>query len=108
MAKLHPYGFSEKIVTFIYSYLKRRKQKVKIEKFYSDFLTFLSGVPQGYVLGPILLNLFFSNLLATLKMSEFYNFVDENTISTASKNIGNLIKTLEKGSETAVGLIKIK
>ena len=27
IAKLHAYGFSQKTVTFIYSYLKRRKQK---------------------------------------------------------------------------------
>ena len=41
-------------------------------------------------------------LLATLKMPELYNFADDNTISTASKNMNNLIHTLEKESETAV------
>ena len=35
-------------------------------------------------------------------MSELYNFVDNHTISTASKNMSNLIQTLEKESETAV------
>ena len=35
-------------------------------------------------------------------MSELYNFTDNNNISTASKNISNLIHTLEKESETAV------
>ena len=35
-------------------------------------------------------------------MSELYNFADNNTISTASKNMSNLIQTLEKESETAV------
>ena len=78
--KLHAGGFSEKTVTFIYSYLKRRKQNVKVENFYSDFLTLSSGVPQGSVLGPIPFNLFLDDLLATLKMSEFYNFVGDNTI----------------------------
>ena len=35
-------------------------------------------------------------------MSELYNFADNNTISTASKNMSNLIQTLEKESERAV------
>ena len=54
ITKLHAYGFSEKTVTFIYSYLNCRKQNVKIENFYSNFLILLSGVPQGSILGPIL------------------------------------------------------
>ena len=44
IAKLHAYGFNQKIVTFIYSYLKRRKQKVKVNNFVSAFLTLLPGV----------------------------------------------------------------
>ena len=58
IAKLHAYGFSLKTVTFIYSYLKRRKQKVKVNFILNDFLTLLSGVPQGSILGRILFNIF--------------------------------------------------
>ena len=35
-------------------------------------------------------------------MSELYNFADNNTISTASKNMNILIQTLEKELEIAV------
>ena len=35
IAKLHTYGSSQETVTLIYSYLKRRKQKVKVNNFIS-------------------------------------------------------------------------
>ena len=37
IVKLHSYGVSRKRVTFIYLYLKFRKQKVKFNIFLSDF-----------------------------------------------------------------------
>ena len=106
IAKLHAYGFSEKTVTFIYSYLKRRKQKVKVNDFLSDFLTLLSGVPQGSILGPILFNIFLNDLLATLKLSELYNFADDNTISATADNMDDLLYTLKHESEQAVRWFK--
>ena len=42
MAKLHAYGFSEKTVTFIYSYLNRRKQNMKIDNIFIFFQTYWS------------------------------------------------------------------
>ena len=90
IAKLHAYGFSQKTVTFIYSYLKRRKQKVKVNNFLSDFLTLLSGVPQGSLLGSILFTIFLNDLLSILKLSDLFNFADDNSISTTANNTGHL------------------
>ena len=56
IAKMHAYGFTFDTLVFFYSYLKRRKQNVKINNIYSDFQVLLSGVPQGSILGPILFN----------------------------------------------------
>ena len=39
------------------NYLKDRKQRVVINNEYSDYLPVLSGVPQGSIIGPILLSL---------------------------------------------------
>ena len=50
ISKLHTYRFSQKTVTFIYSYIKRRKQKVNVNNFLSDFLTLPSAVPEGSIL----------------------------------------------------------
>ena len=56
IAKLHVYGFDENALVLIHSYLKRRKQAVRISNTYSSFQTILSGVPQGSILGPVLFN----------------------------------------------------
>ena len=54
IAKTHAYGFELNTLVFFYSYLKNRKQNVKINNTYSVFQVLLSGVPQGSILGPIL------------------------------------------------------
>ena len=52
IAELHAYGFNKKALTYLYSYLKRRKQSVKINDTESYFQILLSGVPQGSILRP--------------------------------------------------------
>ena len=46
IAKLHAYGFDEDALVLTYSYLKRRKQSVRINNTYSSFLEVISGVPK--------------------------------------------------------------
>ena len=82
--------------------LKRRKRNVKIGNILSTFQSLISGVPQGSILGPILFNIFLNDLLTTLENSEIYNFADDNTISSISKEKEALLTTLEKESEKAV------
>ena len=63
VAKFHAYGLSMDSITFIYSYMKRRKQGVKINDTESLFKILLSGLPQESILGPILFNIFVNDLL---------------------------------------------
>ena len=85
-AKLHANGFSQKMVTSFLSY----------------FLTLLSGVPEGSILGSVLFNIFLNDILSTLKLSALFNFADDNTISTSPDNIDHLLLTLKHESELAV------
>ena len=104
VAKLHAYGLSNDVVTFIYSYLKRRKQGVKINDTESIFQILLSGVPQGSILGPILFNIFINDLFLFINEVEL---ADDNTIYTTKKNVEELIKVLEKESKSAIDWFEI-
>ena len=73
IAKMYAYGFSKNSLVFFYSYVKRRKQNVRINNTHSIFQILLSGVPQGSILGPILLNIFINDLLLWISNSELLN-----------------------------------
>ena len=60
--------YQRMVVTLVYSYLKRRKQGVKMNDNESVFQILLPGTSQGSVLGPILfISILFISLLFFIK-----------------------------------------
>ena len=102
IAKLHAYGFDENALALIYSYLKRRKQCVRINNSNSSFKNLVSGVPQGSVLGPVLFNFFINDLFLFIKQATLHNYADDNTLSYFSKTMPELVRVLERESNAAL------
>ena len=102
IAKMSAYGFSMDTLVFTYSYLKRKKQNVKLNDIESLLKLLVSGVPQASILGLILINLFINDLFLFIKKTNLANFVDDNTIFAASKDMASLLEELKFESEGAI------
>ena len=52
------------------------------------------GIPQGSILGPLLLNNFLADLLLIYSDTDIANFADDNTAYISAKNV-DVIESLE-------------
>ena len=81
IGKLPAYGIERETLRLIYSYLKCRKQCVKINNNYRDYNEIISGVPQGSMLGPILFNVSINDLFFFIEIVSMHNFADDSKLS---------------------------
>ena len=81
IAKLAAYGIERETLRLIYSYLKGRKQCVKINNTYSDYNEIISSVPQGSIRGSILFKLSINDSFFFIEIASMHNFADDNTLS---------------------------
>ena len=72
-AKLDAYGFDNYTIRYVYSYLKNRKQCVKINNTYSDLL----------------------DIISVILIASAHNYADDNTLTSFGKTLEDLIENLE-------------
>ena len=73
IAKLEAYRFDNNTIRYVYSYLKNRKQCVKINNTYSDLL----------------------DIISVILIASAHNYADDNTLTSFGKTLEDLIENLE-------------
>ena len=86
--KLTSLNFSNHSILLFSNYLANRKQYIEINDTKSEYLTVDFGVPQGSILGPILFNIYVSDLTSITKCNSIQYADDTNIyINTKRENI---------------------
>ena len=107
IAKLAAYGFEDSATFLISDYLSKRYKRLKIGSVYSSYLEILRGVPQGSILGPILLNIFINDLIFFIQETEVCNFADDTTIYSCSLNYKDAAHKLSNDTHTFLNWFKV-
>ena len=81
IAKLYAYRFDKDLLYFINSYLRGRKQITKINSSYSAFAEIIFGASQGFILGPLLFNIYICYLFSKTSDVDIdiASYADDNT-----------------------------
>ena len=99
IAKLNVYGSSLPILRLVHDYLCHRKQRIRVNTSYSEWLAVMFGVQQGSILGTLSFNIFLAALFLIHSDIDITNFADDNTPYIFAKNIDAVIESLDPWTE---------
>ena len=106
IAKLHAYGIKKGSLKLLFSYLKNRKQRVRLNNTYSEWIDILFGMPQGSILGPLLFNIFLCDLFLFFDYISVVNYTYDNTPYSTGLKISDVLIKLESAAETLLQWFK--
>ena len=83
LGKLKSLGIEGSLLAWITDFLYDRRQRVVLDGFSSEFRNVNAGVPQGSVLGPLVI-LIYINVLGQHLVNDLYLFADDYFVSNYS------------------------
>ena len=91
IAKLEAYGLDIGSLDFQLDYLSLRKHRTKVGSSNSTWSEICRGMPQGSILGPLLL---INDIFFFVEKSEICNFADDNTVYSCGKDLAKIKEDL--------------
>ena len=91
IAKLEAYGLDIGSLDFQLDYLSLRKHRTKVGSSNSTWSEICRGIPQGSILGPLLL---INDIFFFVEKSEICNFADDNTVYSCGKDSSKIKENL--------------
>ena len=96
-AKLEHYGIREMSLNFFQSYLGNREQFVSCNTTSSYTITNKYGVPQGFVLGPLLFLIYVNDIVNAVNGLKIRLFADDTALYVHGNDIGRIFNQMRDG-----------
>ena len=94
--KQEHYGFRNKFLRFLMSFVEHRKCFVSANGYISHTKIVNIGVPQGSTLGPLLFLLYINDLVNSSEKLIFTLFADDSTATYSHRNLKETLNTLRE------------
>ena len=106
LRKLEQYGVRGITNKWLETYLKDRQQFVSINDYNSEGVSMPIGVPQGSVLGSLLLLLYINDLNLAIKHCKIHHFPDHTNLLYTNSSIKKINKWLNKDLNNLTNWLK--
>ena len=94
--KLSHYGIRGTPLLWFSDYLSNRKQFIKFNDALSDYKTVNCGVPQGSILGPLLIFIYVNDISNCCSLLKLILFADDTSLFFSGKDLNELIRIVNQ------------